>query len=86
MEQIDVQAHAFAGTAPAHDWGRAQPRVVRLDATTYGVKDPDDNRWHWVHWAPAQQRWTCGCAQGRLCRHIEDVIEKVRYRELWRAV
>jgi hypothetical protein len=86
MAQIGIHQHAVAGVRRAGDWVQSDSRVVRLDSTTYGVKDGDENRWHWVHRAPAQQRWTCGCAQGQRCRHIEQVLQKVRYRHLWRAI
>jgi hypothetical protein len=86
MAQIDIHQHAAAGVRRARDWVRSDSRVVRLDSTTYGAKDGDETRWHWVHWAPARRRWTCGCAEGPHCWHVEAVLQQVRYRELWRAV
>jgi hypothetical protein len=85
MAQSNFQEEAFRDVLHVKD--RApRPRVMRLDSTTYGVRGGDETRWHWVHRAPGQVHWTCACAQGSHCRQVEQVEQKVRYRELWRAV
>ena len=86
MEHIDDHRRVLAAVPLVQDWLRSRPRIVRLDSTTYGVRDRDGSRWHWVHRASAEHRWTCCCAQGRSCSHVEHVHQERRDRELSRAV